>query len=114
MNFRGVEMKILIFLFLISCGSDHEHNDPAPQQPPARPPSGGGNSGGGGKPSYAQVQGLLNNYCAACHSNAQFMGSEAALRSSTALNRVRARTMPPPNAGKKLPDRERGQILSFF
>ena len=103
-------LKIFLTMFLLmSCGNDPEYRDPPPH---THPPSNGG--GSGSTPSYAETQALLDNYCGACHANAQFMGSERALRGSAASSRVRARNMPPSNATRKLPDAERSKILAFF
>ena len=111
-------MRILLaFIFLFGCGQDRVVTEYVPVPPPSdgRPPSGGGGGGGGGgAPSYQETQALLNNYCLSCHSTAQFMGSERALRSSAVAGRLRSGSMPPSNAGKKLPDAERKKILTFF
>jgi hypothetical protein len=60
------------------------------------------------------MNGLMQNYCASCHSSAGFMQSEAALRSGSVKNRIWNESMPPSNAGKKLGDVERQLMLSFF
>jgi len=105
-------MKFLVLLFLISCGSSHEHSGDRPTIYQPAPVVGGGTTIGG-KPNYAQVNALMVSYCDSCHSGARFRGSEAALRGSSALQRVRSRTMPPPGA-RALPEKERGLVLAFF
>lgn len=107
-------MKCLLLaaLFMFGCGTDRVIKEyvPVPAPSGGTPPSGGG----GGTPSYQETQALLNSYCLSCHSTAQFMGSERALRSSAVAARVRSGSMPPSNAGKRLPDTERKKILTFF
>jgi len=101
----------MMALFLCGCGSDRVVREYVPA------PSTGGTGGTGStgdKPSYQETQALLNNYCQACHSTAQFMQSERALRSSAVKDRVRSGNMPPSNAGKRLPDEERKKILNFL
>ena len=118
-------MKLLIFLSVIllslSCGTERVTYRDAPSDGGGGDPGGGGGSGGGdpggggnggGKPSYAEVQGLLNNYCASCHANANFMKSERGLRDSSVKQRVQNRSMPP-NANA-LPEEERKLMLAFF
>ena len=109
-------MKIMILammaLFVDGCGQDRVVKEYVPV------PTGGtgstGTGGTGGQPSYQETQALLNNYCQACHSTAQFMQSERALRASAVKDRVRSGNMPPSNAGKQLPNDERKKILNFF
>ena len=104
----------MMALFLSGCGSDRVVREyvPVPGGGTGQVPGSG--TGTGGKPSYQETQALLNNYCQACHSTAQFMQSERALRSSAVKDRVRSGNMPPSNAGKRLPDDERKKILNFF
>lgn len=106
-------MKCLLLasLFIFGCGQDRIIKEyvPVPAPGGTTPPA-----GGGGAPSYQETQALLNSYCLSCHSTAQFMGSERALRSSAAASRIRSGSMPPSNAGKRLPDSERKKILNFF
>lgn len=116
------KMKLLVLLFLVSCGSSHEHSGdpPEPVYQPWPVVDGDGDGGGGGetppivgKPSYRQVDAIMVTYCDSCHGAAKFRESESGLRDSTTVQRVQARKMPPPGA-KQLPEKERGLILSFF
>lgn len=101
----------LMLVFASACGTDsHTYDRP----PVTGPPPGGGGGTPGGDLSYAEMNGLLQNYCAACHASAQFMQSESALLASSAKNRIWNESMPPSNAGKKLPDTERALMLTFF
>lgn len=101
----------LIMFLLVSCGADEDHQHP-PQTPP--PSNGGGGSGGGGETSYRAVQAIMNQKCLPCHGTAKFMESEARLRDSSVLARVRGRSMPPSSSSIKLGEGERSKILSFF
>lgn len=114
------KMKLLVLLFLVSCGSSHEHSGDPPEPVYQPSPVVDGDGGGGGetppivgKPSYRQVDAILVTYCDSCHGAAKFRESESGLRDSTTVQRVQARKMPPPGA-KQLPEKERGLILSFF
>lgn len=114
------KMKLLVLLFLVSCGSSHEHSGDPPEPVYQPVPVVDGDGGGGGetppivgKPSYRQVDAILVTYCDSCHGAAKFRESESGLRDSTTVQRVQARKMPPPGA-KQLPEKERGLILSFF
>ena len=106
----------MIFI-LAGCGSGRNTRTveyvpvPGPGQPPpsTTPPGTAGD-----KPSYPEMQALLNNYCAACHSSNPFMQSESALRGSGAKNKIFTGQMPPANAQRKLPDREKSLMLRFF
>lgn len=109
-------MKLLFLIAVLSfgCGQDRYIKEyvPVPGSGGTNPPPSNGNNNG--KPSYQETQALLVTYCQACHSSAQFMSSERALRSSGVLNRVRSGNMPPSNANRALPDAERRKILTFF
>ena len=121
-------LKLLLLLsFAISCGADEPQKEYIPVYPTPGNGSndGGGSNGGGGNgggssgggsstPSYAETQALLLTFCESCHASANFLASERGLKSSSSLNRIRSRSMPPANANRKLPDRERSAILSFF
>ncbi len=104
---------MMLFLSLLGCGGDTRTVEYVPTEPDD---PGGGDGGGGGSQAlnYGQMQGLLNNYCASCHASAQFMQSQNALVGSSVRDRLWNNSMPPSNAGKKLPDRERQLMLSFF
>lgn len=66
------------------------------------------------KLNYTQMKTLLDEYCAACHASAKFMQNEAQLRQSDAENQLWTKRMPPANAAKALPDRERNLMINFF
>lgn len=97
---------------LASCGTDRRTYGGYQDGGGSPPPSGGG--GGDETVNYAQMNGLMQNYCAACHASAQFMQSENALRAGSVKNRIWNESMSPSNAGRKLPDAERQLMLSFF
>jgi len=107
--------RVFCFLILISCGGEDrviEKQVPVPgQQQPGQPPDPGPKPGQ--RISYAQMQGLLSEYCVACHSTAGFMQSEAGLRRSGVLGQLNSRNMPPSN-GKPLPDGGRTLMVNFF
>ena len=107
-------MKCLLFIsmLILGCGQDRIIKEYVPV--PAPPAGGGGSGGSSGGASYVQTQALMNTYCLSCHSTAQFMGSERALRASAVSGRVRSGSMPPANASRKLPDADRRKLLSFF
>ena len=108
-------MIAILFLLATACGSDRRQYDGYSGGGTTPPPGGGGGDvPGGGDLSYAQMNGLLQNYCASCHASAGFMQSESALRNSSAKNWIFNEDMPPSGAGKPLPDKERQLMLSFF
>lgn len=106
---------ILLLMFIVGCGSDGgtEYRQP----PISNNGSGGGNQNGGnqgGRTSFTEAQGIMNQYCASCHSNAGFLQSGAALRQSSVRSRVANRTMPTLNAPRQMPDADRNRLLNFF
>lgn len=103
-----------ILLVAISCGTDRRQYDGYNGGGGSPPDPGGGGDPGDGSLSYAQMNGLMQNYCASCHASAGFMQSEKALRAGSVKNRLWNESMPPSNAGRKLPDTERQLMLSFF
>jgi len=110
-----ITMLAIVTLAFYGCGTDRVVKEYVPI------PAGSGGTkipppigGGGGGPSYGETQALLNTYCVSCHSTAQFMGSEKALRASATKDRVRSGNMPPSSATRELPDAERKAILTFF
>lgn len=111
-------MKIISFiaaaLLLSACGQDRVVQAPAQPSPSPGPTPTTPSPGTGDKLSYAQMQTQLVTYCQACHSSANFMTSETALKSSQAKDYLWSRRMPPSNAPKALPDEVRVKMLSFF
>ena len=101
---------VLLALLVLACGRDPHVVEKYKDNPD--PPPGG--DPGGEQLTYGEMQALLNNYCQACHSTAGFMQSEAALRSSGVKDQLWSRRMPPSNAPKQLPDKERADMISFF
>lgn len=101
------------FFIMIACGQEHIFDKPvpAPTAVPTPTPTPGGT---GEKIGYQEMQGYLVTYCQSCHSSAQFMSGETALRASQAKNYLWSRRMPPPNSPKALPDNTRALMLSFF
>ena len=105
-------MRLFILIFLVfGCGREPHVVEKYPDTPNQPPPDDDNNTG---DLSYGEMQALLNNYCAACHSTAGFMQSEAALRNSGVKDQLWSRRMPPSNAPKQLPDKERSDMISFF
>ncbi len=104
-----------LLLIVASCGSDRRSYDGYGGGDTPGPAPGGGGDVPGGEVSYAQMNGLMQNYCAACHASAGFMQSEKVLRASGGVkDRLWNESMPPSNAGRQLPDKERKLMLSFF
>ena len=103
-------MKLILFaLLFFGCGGDTTRTEYIPIPNPGGQPSPGGQTG---KPSYQETQALLVTHCQQCHGNSNFLKSERQLRSSSVLNRVRSRNMPP--NGGSLGDAERRRIVAFF
>ena len=97
----------LIFV-LSGCGGEEDtvvvekYKDP-PDLPDPGP--------GDGKPTYAQMQLLLTEWCEACHATAQFMQSESALRASDAKEQIWSDRMP---KNATLPPDVKNRMLAFF
>ncbi len=107
-----MKFYLAMILFLsTACGTDTRTYGDQPGG--GRLPPGGGGQPPAGDLSYGQMNALLQNYCAKCHSTAGFMQSESALRQSRAKNWIFNEDMPPSGA-KVLPDTERELMLSFF
>lgn len=104
-------MRILMiaFCFLLSCGAPvpQEEKQPAPAPSPNPKPQ------PGGKTSFADAQGIMQNYCSECHAGAAFTKSETALVASSAKARVQNGSMPPPYA-EPLPAGDKAKFLGFF
>lgn len=100
---------IAFVLGVLSCGSPQaerpQYSEPAPQPRPIPTP--------GGKPSFAEMQSIMQKYCVDCHSSAAFIKSETALIASTAKTRVQNATMPPPYAGQ-VSAADKARFISFF
>ena len=103
-------MKKMIFsiaLLVSPCGTDKVVEEP--------PPSPGPGPGPGPSPgtSWAEMERLHAEYCIQCHANSGFVRNEAALKASSAKQRVQNGSMPPPN-GPVMPQEERQLYLNFF
>ena len=110
-------MKIFMFVLfamIIGCGGTKTVETQVPVPQPTQTPGPGGEDPGADKISYQKMQGYLNNYCQSCHSTAQFMSSETALRASQVKANLWSKRMPPANASKALPENIRTEMITFF
>lgn len=101
-------LRILIVLFLVGCGSDSK--EVTDDRRPTPEPPGDDDT----ETSFADMQALHQEYCIACHASSAFTQSEQQLKGSSAKQRVQNKSMPPPNAPKKMSDEDRENYLSFF
>lgn len=103
--------RFMFLLMLVGCGGGD--GGTRYQQPPTNN-GGGGTQQPGERTSFTEAQGIMNQYCSSCHSNAGFLQSGAALRNSSVRSRVSNRTMPTLNAPRRMPDGDRNRLLNFF
>ncbi len=101
--------KIILLLFLFSCGAPvvEKQADPIPIPAPNPKPN------PGGKTSFAEAQSIMQTYCFDCHANAAFTKNETALVASSAKSRVQNSTMPPPYANQ-MSASDKQKFLGFF
>lgn len=87
---------IFILVLLFGCGGTDKETKVVER--PA--PPGGTNPlpPGGGKVNFAQISGITQEFCSACHQGAGFLQAEDSFRRSAACRRVENRTMPPQNS----------------
>jgi hypothetical protein len=102
--------KWLFLAFVTSCGAPTQQAE-SPAPIPTPQPTGTPNPGG--KTSFAEAQGIMQEYCSECHAGAAFTKSETALRASSAKSRVQNSTMPPPYANP-ISSGEKAKFLNFF
>jgi len=83
--------KILLLVFLSACGGA-TGEDPYTAPPPSpRPPPGPG----GGELTFASdIQPLMQQFCAECHSTATFISSQQAFLASKSATRIANKSMP--------------------
>jgi len=68
----------------------------------------------GGDPiNYAEMQGLMNQFCAKCHASASFMVNERNLRASPVYDWIYTNRMPPQGA-PQIPQTFRQDMLNWF
>jgi hypothetical protein len=119
-------MKLLIFLFVVSCGSGGQRYREVPQQ---QPPGGfgngggngglgnGGNRGGGGTVSFTTVKPIIDEQCAlsGCHAGAAFLESGPAFKASASRQRISSGNMPRQNRNSgQYSDEKRNLLLQFL
>lgn len=103
-----MRLFILAFCFLLSCGA------PAPQEQTQKPgPVIPIKPQPGGKTSFADAQGIMQNYCSECHAGAGFTKSESVLVASSAKQRVQNGSMPPSYANP-ISAGDKQKFLNFF
>lgn len=82
--------KIMLFLFLAGCGAPTYDEEPATPTPPAPKP--------GPTPSNptfaADIQPLMQRYCAQCHNSDTFISQEDVFLTSKAPARIANGSMP--------------------
>jgi len=84
--------KLLLLVVLSGCGGATAQDPyPAPAPPPARPPV----DGGSGELTFASdIQPLMQQFCAECHSTATFISSQQAFLASKSATRIANKSMP--------------------
>ena len=105
----------LVLVGILSCGRDTHVVEKYQDVPDGEPPPIIDDPQPGDKIGYEQMRLFLDEYCVVCHSTSPFItDGEAALRNSTAKDQLFSKRMPPPNAPKKLADKERAIMVNFF
>lgn len=108
---------LAIGLLALGCGTEvvEVPTKPAPQQPgPGPGPGPDPGPDPGEKPTFAEMQDTLGEYCAGCHANSPWLTSEFALKASTVRERILNRTMPTSDAPKQFDKDTREWVLSYF